>query len=74
MPTEPTTIPQFPGENAFQDTMGFVDSLVNPHTETTLVPRRISEQVVLVRSGGSTALYIYDVSRPGWTRVSLTDS
>ena len=59
----------FPEENNFFNIEGFVKTLTE---EPSYTPRILSDQVVLVRTGGSTAAYFYDTVNTTWNYVTLT--
>lgn len=60
---------QFPNENHFFNLVGFIRTYTE---EPTNAPKDISEQIVLVTAGGSTAAYFYDTNATTWLKVGLT--
>lgn len=60
---------EFPTENDFFNLTGFLRTLTE---EPTYIPKDISQQMVLVVTGGSTAAYFYDRSNQAWKYVTLT--
>lgn len=74
-PVEPKTVPEFfPNRNDFLNLEGFIRTLSEDPSSSGLIPkpRNLSEQIVLVKSGGSTAAYIYDTVNQAWKYVALT--
>jgi len=70
---EPSNFPN----QSFLGITGFIRTLSEEPNSAgvplgTLVPRNLSEQVVLVRTGGSTALWIYDMRNTTWKYTTLT--
>ena len=64
-----TLLNEVPGENNILNIEGFVQTLTE---EPTYIPRKLSDQVVLVRTGGSTAAYFYDTVNTTWRHIVLT--
>jgi len=60
---------EIPDENHILNIEGFVQTLTE---EPSYTPRKLSDQVVLVRTGGSTAAYFYDTKNATWKKVVLT--
>ena len=77
-PREPTTSSKkariFPNENNVQDLVGFIQTLPEDPSAGNLLPqpRNFWEQVILVKSGGSTSVYVYDTANTAWRYVKLT--
>lgn len=59
----------FPQENHIFDLDGFLRTLTEEPTHT---PKKFSDQLVIVTTGGSSALYIYDTSSTSWMYTALT--
>ena len=57
-----------PGEQHVLNLGGFIQTL---NTAPTYTPRRFSEQVVVVVSGGNRTLYVYDVTNALWRQATL---
>lgn len=58
-----------PGVQHILNLNGFVQTLdVTP----THVPRKFSDQFVILTNGGSSRAYIYDVRNQAWRYVALT--
>lgn len=57
-----------PGEQHVLNLSGFIQTLGIAPTYT---PRRFSEQVVVVVSGGNKSLYVYDVTNSLWRQATL---
>mgnify|MGYP001569389485 CR=1 FL=1 len=57
-----------PGQQHVLNIEGFIQTLSAAPTYT---PRRFSEQVVVVVSGGSKSLYVYDVTNALWRQATL---
>lgn len=60
---------EFEGINHFFNIEGFIRTLTE---EPTFKPRKLADQIVLVRTGGSTSAYFYDTVNTTWRRVTLT--
>ncbi|KKR20032.1 MAG: hypothetical protein UT51_C0009G0006 [Candidatus Nomurabacteria bacterium GW2011_GWC2_39_41] len=60
---------EFEGLNHFFNLEGFIRTLIE---EPAYVPRKLADQIVLVRTGGSTSAYLYDTINTTWRRVTLT--
>lgn len=60
---------EFPNENHFFNLSGWVQTFTE---EPTYTPKNISQQMVLVTAGGSTAVYFYDTNSVTWLKVGLT--
>lgn len=61
--------PQFPNENHLFNIEGFLQTLTEAPTAK---PRKLSDQLVIVVAGGSSAVYIYDTVNLAWRYSSLT--
>lgn len=57
-----------PGEQHVLNLNGFIQTLDSAPTHT---PKRFSEQVVVVVSGGNLSLYVYDVDNRLWRSATL---
>lgn len=50
-----------------------IEGFIRTITEApTAKPRKFSEQIYIVRAGGSTALYLYDTVTLAWNYTTLT--
>jgi len=58
-----------PGISHVFNLEGFIQTLTEA---PSVAPRKFSEQIVLVRAGGSTAAYFYDTKNTTWKYVTLT--
>ena len=68
-PLQNSPAPEVPNENHILNVEGFVETLTEAPTYT---PKKLSQQVVLVRAGGSTSAYFYDTVNTQWNQVALT--
>ena len=60
---------EFPIENHFFNLSGWIQTFTE---EPTYTPKNISQQLVLVTAGGSTAMYCYDTNATTWLKVTLS--
>jgi len=60
---------EVPNENNLLNIEGFIQTFTEAPTYT---PKKLSHQLVLVRAGGSTAVYIYDTINTQWNQIGLT--
>ena len=60
---------EFQNETHFFNLSGWIRTFTEAPSYT---PKNISQQIVLVSAGGSTACYIYDTNAVTWKYVTLT--
>jgi|APSaa5957512535_1039671.scaffolds.fasta_scaffold27338_2 hypothetical protein len=61
--------PVFPNESNIANIVGFISTFTEA---PTYVPKQFLQQFVLVRAGGSTSAYIYDIVNTQWNQIGLT--
>lgn len=75
-PTYPKEPKDFENESNFLDISGFVTTLTEEPNTTAgtgaVVPGKLSTQIFIVKTGGSTALFVYDIKNLTWLKTALT--